>query len=168
MKTFFIYAMLVIGVILLTDVFANLVLETGYRQISEYKILVTSPEIEITQAETTNANGRIKGIITNNTNSLIQGQFIKIDFYSELDNIVGTEYIHIGNLKKDESKEFNLNYRYSNVDSFEISMTAKEDEAEIFEYQELLDKGIAIYKVARLVTIASFPSIIFLVSLLVK
>lgn len=167
MKTFFIYAMLVIGVILLTDVFANLVLETGYRTIKEYNINTTSPKIEIVQAETTNANGRIKGTITNNTNSLLQGQFIKIDLLSDLDNVVGTEYLQIGNLQPGESKKFSLNYRYSNVDSFIVSVQSKDVEEELFEYNELVEKGIAAYKLVRLATIGYFPSVFFVIWLLI-
>lgn len=162
MKKFFIYAILVIIVLLSTDFLANIILETGYRQIN-YEIATTSPEIIITQAETTNANGRIKGNVTNKTDTLMQGMFVKVELMSDIGNKLGTEYIQVGNLQPDESKEFKLNYRYSNVNNLIISIVNEEiEEEKTFEYDEVIEKGLAVYKLFRIATIATIPSIFFI------
>lgn len=166
MKTFLIYAVLVIIVILATDFIANIILETGYKPV-KYEITTTSPKISITQAETTNANGRIKGSVTNETTALIEGSFIKIELLSNIGNKLGTEYIQVGNLQPSESKEFEMKYRYSDVDNIVFSITNEKTE-EILEYHTLIEHAGTYYKIARLITFTTYPSIFFLIALFIK
>lgn len=157
MKTFLIYAILVLVVILSTDFIANLCLESGYKPINKYEIATTSPEITVIKAETTNANGRIKGTVTNKSNKLMQGLFIKIELLSDIGNTLGIEYLQVGNLQPKESKEFELSYRYYNVDNFVIS-TTNEVEKEILEYHPLIEHAKAYYTIAKVIVFLSLPS----------
>ena len=156
-KTFFIYAILVIIVILLTDFIANLCLESAYRNIEQYEIATSSPKIEITEAVTTNANGRVKGTVKNESNTLMQNLFIKIELLSNIGNVLGTEYLQVGNLQVNQSKEFELRYRYYDVDSFVISTTNEVTDT-IIEYNPLVEHIETYFIVSKLIFFMISPS----------
>ena len=95
MKTCLIYIALVIAVILATDLISNLILQSNYKQISKYEISTSSPEILITEAKTTNANGLIKGTVTNKTEEFMQNMFLKVELLSNANSVLGEEYIKL-------------------------------------------------------------------------
>lgn len=156
MKKFLIYTILVIIVIVATDFIADLCLESGYKPIYNYEIATTSPKIEIIEAKTTNANGTIKGTVTNETNQFMQNLFIKMELLSDIGNTLGTEYLQVGNLQPQQSKEFELNYRYNKVDRFVVSVTNEVTE-EVLEYHPLIEHARTYFTIAKFVVFISLP-----------
>lgn len=161
MKTFLIYLILVIVVILSTDFIAEICLQSGYKPIPQYEIATTSPKIEVVEAKTTKANGVIKGDVTNTTNTLQQNLFLKIELLSDIGNKLGTEYLQIGNLQPEQKKEFELKYRYSNVSTFVISTTSEKTE-EILEYHPLIEHAGTYYLIARFIVFVTTPGFFLL------
>ena len=155
MKTFFIYALLVVAVVISTDFLINLCLDTNYREIVNCKIEATSPAIEIKEAKTTNANGYVKGVITNNLENDIEKAYIKLDLYSKQGNDIGTEYLEIDNLKQNESKEFRIDYRKYNVDSIKIN-TANEIVSKNIKLMPFLQDAEKYFAIGILISIVPF------------
>src|SRR5574344_145019 len=112
MKTFLVYAILVIVVIVASDFLIKIILSSTYSEFEEYDIGVESPKVEMMQAIKRYSDGYIYGKVTNNTSQDINNKFIKIEFYSDIKNKLGTEYVSISDLKVNESKVFEVNYRY--------------------------------------------------------
>ncbi len=156
MKTFLIYALIVIVVILLTDVIANICIESAYKDITQYEIKTEIPKIQIQEAKTTNANGIIKGNIKNNGDTFLQNLFIKIDLISNKGNILGTEYLQVGNMQPGEEKEFSLNYHYYNVYTFTISVTDEQLDPEI-EYHPLIAHSGFYFGIAKFIVFIALP-----------
>ncbi|MBR6033528.1 MAG: FxLYD domain-containing protein [Clostridia bacterium] len=161
MKTFLIYALLVISVVLLTDVLANLILSSGKKSLKNYEILTTSPTIEITEAKGTNVDGIIEGIIKNETEEFMEDVYIKIELKSERGVTLGTEYENLGNFQPGQTKEFELRYRYSGVKTFTIS-SVNEEKKEELKLSPVLENVGTIYRVSRLIVWAVTPAYYFI------
>ena len=162
MKTFFIYLLLVLAVVLLTDVIAKIVLDTNYKDITNYEIASTSPEIKIEEAKTTRVNGKIKGSITNKTENFMQDVFVKVDLMSNTGKARGTEYVKMGNFQPGQSKEFSVKYKYADVTNFVISTVNNYEEKTEIEPDPFMENVKKYYPIVRLVAWCVTPAIYFL------
>lgn len=160
MKTFLIYALIVLAVVLCTDVLSNIILNSTYRDLGR-DIGIESPKIEITEAKTTRDNGVIKGKITNNTDKKIENNFLRIELYSDIANLLGTEYLKIESLEKEETKDFELRYGQNNVDHFKLTFVEEKPE-EINTYHVLTKEGKIIFVIAGLIVLYALPPFFFL------
>ena len=131
------YAILIVVFIIFTDCMIKVGLRNTYRTISG-KIDVTSPEIIMSEVKTTDVNGYAKGNIKNNSDKDIDRIYIKLDLYSKRDVNLGTEYLEINNLKIGKEQEFEIKYRYSNVNHYEITII----DSKTLLKQELLNNNI--------------------------
>lgn len=128
MKTFFKYAMWVILFFIFSEIMININLETVYRNIGRKDNL---PQITIYQAQATKVNGRIKGTIKNQVENKIEFKYIKVDFYSERDVLLGTKYIDVSAMRENETQDLELYFKLQNVDYYEMSFTNEKTESEI-------------------------------------
>ena len=92
MKTFFIYFMLVVLMFIFSQVIIYIALNTTYKY-KEVEINTTMP-MELT-VEATSINGKANGKIINNGEEAIENKYVKIDFYSKNNVLMGTKYIEI-------------------------------------------------------------------------
>ena len=123
MKMFFKFLIIFLILYLVVDILTFAYLKVTYKDITDYKIVMSSPKIEVFETKTTNMNGYIKGKIINDTGKDIESIYIKAEFTSKKDNNLGAQGIHIENLKADEQREFEVKYKLSNVESFVVSTT---------------------------------------------
>lgn len=128
MKTFFKYAMWVILFFIFSEIMININLETAYRNIGRKDNL---PQVTIYQAQATKVNGRIKGTIKNQDENKIESKYIKVDFYSERDVLLGTKYIDVSAMRENETQDLELYFKLQNVDYYEMSFTNEKTESEI-------------------------------------
>ena len=128
MKTFFKYAMWVILFFIFSEIMININLETVYRNIGRKDNL---PQVTIYQAQATKVNGRIKGTIKNQDENKIESKYIKVDFYSERDVLLGTKYIDVSAMRENETQDLELYFKLQNVDYYEMSFTNEKTESEI-------------------------------------
>ena len=161
MKTFLIYLLLVVAVVILTNPIANLILGLNYKEISNYEIATSSPEIIITESKGTNTNGIIKGTVTNKTEHFMPDIYLKIELKSDIGNTLGTEYKKMGNFQIGQSKDFDLKYRYSGVKGYVIS-TVDDEEPSNIKLHPALEHAETLYMVGRLVAYAITPGYLFL------
>lgn len=111
-------------VIIVFAIFSNYMIKIGlkntYHTISG-TVKISTPKITMSEVKTTDVNGYAKGEIENNLGEDIDKIYIKIDLYSKRDVNLGTEYIEISNLKAGKTRKFEIDYRYSKVDHYEIT-----------------------------------------------
>ena len=120
-KTFFKYAVWVILFFIFSEIMININLETVYRNIGRKDNL---PQVTIYQAQATKVNGRIKGTIKNQAENKIESKYIKVDFYSERDILLGTKYIDVSAMRENETQDLELYF-------YEMSFTNEKTESEI-------------------------------------
>lgn len=114
------YAILIVVFAIFSDFIIRVGLRNTYKTISG-EVKVVSPEIVMNEVKTTDVNGYAKGTIKNNSDEDIDRIYIKIDLYSKRDVNLGTEYLEINNLSSEESRDFEIQYRYSNVNYYNIT-----------------------------------------------
>lgn len=120
LKTFLIYALILVGFIIFSEFLINVSLNSSYHQIGRKDNL---DQVNVYQAEATKVNARIKGTITNNEENPINKKYVRIDIYSERDINVATKYIDVENLEVGSKQEFALYFRAEDVAYYEISYT---------------------------------------------
>lgn len=138
MKTFLIYALAIVALWIFSDIVIYLTINGTYKQ-KDAKIYVNTPQITISENKATYVNGVVKGSIKNNSEETINNTYLKIDMYSKRDVNLGTKYVKINNLQKGELQEFEMGYKFTDVDYVTISTTNNVENATLdqFESQEL-------------------------------
>lgn len=128
MKTFLKYAILIILFFIFSEIMININVETTYRNIGRKDNL---SQVTVYQAQATKVNGRIKGTIKNDTENKIEYKYIKVDFYSERDVLLGTKYIDVSAMRENETQNLELYFKLQDVDYYEMSFTNEKTENEI-------------------------------------
>ena len=126
MKKFFIYALLIIGAYFVFSIFSYIFITNTYKNINDYEILETSPQVQILESKATYINGYIKGIVTNNTDALIDSEYIKFNFYNDKDAYLGSKYVEMQSFQVGKQLEFNLNYRFTSVKKYTVEFVEEE------------------------------------------
>ncbi len=130
MKTFLKYAIWIILFYIFSNLMIYLNIETTYQNIGRKDNL---SQITVYQAEATKINGRIKGKIYNNAENKITNNYLRVDLYSERDNLLGSKYIDISNMRDNETRNFEIYFKVQDVDYYEITFTDNKEEGELPE-----------------------------------
>lgn len=123
-KTFVKYIIWIILFWILSDFLINVGLKTTYKEMQ--KIGQIPSEIQVKEIKSTAVNGKIN-LIVNSTS--LSGKFIKVDLYSSKDNLLGTQYLDIGEIKENQTKEIDTYFKISDVKKYEISVTDEKGES---------------------------------------
>ena len=142
MKTLLKYALWVILFYIFSNLMIYLNIETTYQNIGRKDNL---EQITVYQAQATKINGRIKGTIYNNTENKITNNYLRIDLYSERDNLLGSKYIDVSNMRDDETREFEIYFKVQDVDYYEMKFTDEKEEGELPEMLQDLTKEQVIW-----------------------
>ena len=119
-KTLFKYALWIILFWILSDILIYFGINSTYKDIEKRNEI--SNQIAVNAAEATTVNGRILGTVTNNEDNDISDKYLKVDIYSESGNLLGTNFLEIGNLGTVETKSFETYFKIQNVKSYEINI----------------------------------------------
>ena len=76
--------------------------------------------------QSTAVNGRIK---LNIKNTDFNDKYLKINLYSSYDNLLGTQYLEIGNITENTSKTLETYFKIPEVKSFDISVVDEKGES---------------------------------------
>lgn len=117
MKTFAKYAIWLILFWILSDILIYLGINSTYKDIDKKGEIPTG--IEVVGMQATTVNGRTK-IKINDAN--LSGKFLKIDLYSSTGVNLGTQYLEIGEVRENQSKEIETYFKISEVKSYEITV----------------------------------------------
>lgn len=123
-KTFVKYIIWIILFWILSDFLINVGLKTTYNEMQ--KIGQIPSGIQVKEIKSTAVNGKIN-LIVNSTS--LSGKFIKVDLYSSKDNLLGTQYLDIGEIKENQTKEIDTYFKISNVKKYEIFVTDEKGES---------------------------------------
>ena len=123
-KTFVKYIIWIILFWILSDFLINVGLKTTYKDMQ--KIGQIPSGIQVKEIKSTAVNGKIN-LIVNSTS--LSGKFIKVDLYSSKDNLLGTQYLDIGEIKENQTKEIDTYFKISDVKKYEISVTDEKGES---------------------------------------
>ena len=127
-KTFLKYAIWIILFFILSEFLINVSLNASYKDMER---IDNTEQVEITEAQSTLVNGKVKGTIKNSNEDYLTGKYVRIDFYSKRDNIVGTKYITIETTENLTSQDFTIYFELQDVTSYEISIVDKKEVEEI-------------------------------------
>ncbi len=145
LKKFWKYFLLFIVMFVIIGGLTSLAMRENFKEIANYKIIGTSPIITVTKSEATNTHGYIKGTVTNNTENIIPLKYVKINLYDKDEIYLGSEYQEIKNFYPKETINFNINYRYNNVDKIVVGLTDEKTKDEIYNFfSDIEDDELAI------------------------
>lgn len=124
MKLFWTYALLVVAFYFFTDFISFAALRTAIKPIEKYDLKQQNGQVlEIQTAEAAYMNGEIKGKLLNTSGQDLTGKYIKLDFYSERDVLLGTKYIIVDNNQAKKGQEFDIMFNYEGVKTFKAEVT---------------------------------------------
>lgn len=152
MKKILIYVLLIIAFWLFSDIVIFLSINSSYTSI-DTKIFINTPEIIIGESKATYVNGFVKGSIKNNTDGIINDKYLKIELYSARDVKLGTKYVKIENLDINKYQQFEMWYKFTDVDYANITVT---DNIENASEEEFLSQETATYLVLGTVLVLYF------------
>lgn len=152
MKKYFRYILLIAAFWLFSDILIYLSINTTYDSV-DAKVYSVAPEVIIGESKATYVNGYIKGSIKNNTDSIINNKYLQIDLYSARDVKLGTKYVKIDNLQVDKYLDFEMWYKFTDVDYANITVTDKIENA---TEEEFLSQETATYLVLGTVFVLYF------------
>ena len=75
--------------------------------------------IKVVQMQSTKVNGKIKLKLSNEE---LSGKYLKIDLYSNIGNVLGTQYIEVGTINTNQVKEVETYFKITDIKSYEISI----------------------------------------------
>ena len=147
MKTFLKYVIWLVLFFIISEFLIAVSLNASYRDIERRDDL---SQVQISQAQATLVNGRVKGTITNTQE--LGGTYVRFDFYSERDNVVGRKYIQLE--KSVPNQDFSIYLDAEDITSYEVSVTneIQDDELNIIEYEPTSPEII----VATIITLLIF------------
>ena len=120
MKKFAKYVIWLILFWILSDILIYYGINSTYKAISSKSEPIS--QISVEKAETTKVNGRISGTVTNSEENDLSGKYLKIDLYAESGNLLGTNYLSIGNLRANETKNFETYFKIQDVKSYDVGI----------------------------------------------
>lgn len=147
MKTFLLYALLIVGFIGLSLLLENGLISNMYKNISgtidtEISIIGegrSNFEIKQSTAKASNVSGFIRMSVKNTTGRNINTCYTKIDLYSRQKLLAATKYYEIKDFNNGEEKEFIINFNANEIANYKISFTedhpGKEYIINIFGYE---------------------------------
>lgn len=122
LKKYLLYVILIVAFWIFSDILIYISINSTYANVNTrvYSIL---PEITVGESKATYVNGYIKGNIKNNTDSIINNKYLKIELYSPRDVKLGTKYVKIENLDVNKYQEFEMWYKFTDVEYVNITAT---------------------------------------------
>lgn len=128
LKTFLKYVILIVVFAVLSELLINASLKSSYADITRKD---TTAQVEITQAQATLVNGKIKGTIKDDRKDSLTGKYVEIKLYSSRDNEVGKRYIQIQTTDVNQTQDFNFYFEKNDVKSYKISIVNEKEEGEL-------------------------------------
>mgnify|MGYP004564501847 CR=1 FL=1 len=147
MKKFFLYFLMFIALYIFVTTLTNFSMKEKFKDIQNIQISVSSPKIFIEESKATNSHGYIKGNITNDTGNHIPVEYLQVDLYNENNTYLGSEFKELKYFNVNETINFEINYKYNNVNRLVIGVTD-----EIIQDKEKKENYVSNIKVEPVIT----------------
>lgn len=162
LKTLRKYLIWLIAFYLFSMIFIYIGLNARYNNIDSNGEVPGNVKIELAQA--TSVNGRIFGKITSTEADNLNGKYLKVDIFSKRDELIGTKYLKLDNLKLNEPNRFAVYFSAQNikkysVDILDYSEELLKEESRVKEmYKKVFrDQDMPIWLIILLVAYALAP-----------
>ncbi len=147
MKTFFLYALIVIAFMIFSDFFIFAAIKTTYVDFDRQIVATQHVKVTIQEAKKTYMNGYIKGTIENVTNQTINDKYLKYEFFSNQDNSLGAKYIRLNDLEAGEKRDFEVTYNIQDTSYYRVTEIDADEAGDIPEEEFSMDVKISFYHV---------------------
>ncbi len=128
LKTFLKYVLWIVIFAILSELLISASLKSSYVDITRKD---STSQVEISQAQATLVNGKIKGTINDDRKDNLTGKYVKIALYSKRGSEVGKRYIPIQTTDVNRTQDFSLYFEKEDVKSYEISIVENKDSGEL-------------------------------------
>lgn len=162
LKTLRKYIIWLIAFYLFSMIFIYIGLNARYNNIDSNGEVPGNVKIELAQA--TSVNGRIFGKITSTEADNLNEKYLKVDIFSKRDELIGTKYLKLDNLKLNEPNRFAVYFSAQNikkysVDILDYSEEQLKEESRVKEmYKKVFrDQDMPIWLIILLVAYALAP-----------
>lgn len=146
MKKYFTFLIILILFYLFSNFIAYEALKTSLVPIENYSIECESPQINIEDACSSKVNGYVKGTVKNNTDSIIENKYIKVNFISKAGNVILSKYAEISKLNPGDEQEFKINFNAENITSFSADVVDNKTTSNIdIDKTELREVLVAVF-----------------------
>ena len=127
MKTFFIYALLIIGFFAVSLILENGLLMAMYAPISgefDGYYAQTNSRFNLKNAIATacNVNGYLSFDLINTTGGFVDQCYLKVDLYNERALLADTEYIKIVGMQAGDTKPIHIKFTANHIEKFNLSI----------------------------------------------
>lgn len=123
MKTFFLYALAIVGFMFLSYVLENGLIENMYKTMDGYVEATTSQTtVAEVHGKASNVNGYMSFKLSNNSSYPVNNDYIKIDLYSKRGLLAATKYVKINNLAAGENTEYQIKFKANEVRKYVVSV----------------------------------------------
>lgn len=112
LKTFLKYVLWIVIFAILSELLISASLKSSYVDITRKD---STSQVEISQAQATLVNGKIKGTINDDRKDNLTGKYVKIALYSKRGNEVGKRYIPIQTTDVNRTQDFSLYFEKEDV-----------------------------------------------------
>ena len=147
MKTFLLYALIVIAFMIFSDFFIFAAIKTTYVDFDRQIVATQNAKVTIQDAKKTYMNGYIKGTIENVTNQTINDKYLKYEFFSNQDNSLGAKYIRLNDLEAGEKRDFEVTYNIQDTSYYRVTEIDADEAGDIPEEEFSMDVKISFYHV---------------------
>lgn len=127
LKTFLIYALIIVGFFVFSEFIIDVGLNSSYQDIERKD---NTSQVEISEAQATLVNGKIKGTIVDSESNLT-GKYVEIDLYSSRDNMVGKRYVDINTTEANNRQDFNIYFEAEDIESYSIAIVNEKEGGEL-------------------------------------
>lgn len=127
MKTFLIYALIIVGFFVFSEFLISVGLNSSYHDIVRKD---NTSQVEIFEAQATLVNAKIKGKIIDSESNLT-GKYVEIDLYSSRDNVVGRKYVEINTTDVDREQEFSAYLDAEDIESYSVAIVDEKEGGEL-------------------------------------
>ena len=101
--------------------------KTMYKDINAYGVRSGNNfNLTVNEAKATNVNGYIKGTIKNVGENELDGGYICAMLFDENYELKGTEYLDVGTIRPDETKNYELKFKRDNIKHFYLLTVSDE------------------------------------------
>ena len=129
LKTLRKYFIWLIAFYLFAMIISYIGLNSRYSKIENFGEIPGNVKIDLAQA--TLVNGRIFGKITSTESENLNGKYLKVDIFSQSNDLIGTKYLKLDNLRVNEPNKFAVYFSAKNIKKYSI---------DILDYSEELIK----------------------------
>ncbi len=128
MKTFLIYALLIVVFFIFSEFIISVGLNSSYNDIERKD---NTSQVQISEAQATLVNGKIKGTIIDSEQDNLTGKYVEIDLYSSRDNMVGRRYVEIETTDVNRTQDFHIYFEAEDIESYSVAIVNEKQGGEL-------------------------------------